>query len=66
VQKLDYKALIPGNWAFNYLKYSVCNVLKWIKEEWLRTFINVSQRAREDYEGPDYVGWKMLRMIYEI
>jgi hypothetical protein len=28
VQKLVYKALIPGKWAFKYLKYSVCNVLK--------------------------------------
>jgi hypothetical protein len=26
--KLDYKALIPGNWAFNYLKYPLCNVLR--------------------------------------
>jgi hypothetical protein len=29
VQKLDYKALILRNWAFNYLKYPVRNVLRY-------------------------------------
>jgi hypothetical protein len=27
VEKLDYMALIPGHWAFNYLKYPVRHVL---------------------------------------
>jgi hypothetical protein len=37
MQKLDYKALISGNWVFNYLKYPVRNMLRKIHTR-IRTF----------------------------
>jgi hypothetical protein len=33
-------ALIPRNWAFNYLKYSVRNVLRWVVEDELVDMLN--------------------------
>jgi hypothetical protein len=31
----------------------------------LRTFLKISWKVEEKWEGPDWDGWKMQRMIYE-
>jgi hypothetical protein len=38
---------------------------EWIKQEWLRKFLKVSQKVEEKWECPDCDAWKTQRMIQE-